>query len=84
MSAIKLHLKLFNFREVGRLCRHLQQFSQQAGLHSRTPSLLQTVDYLEQAFRYMGNLNLEYDYTEDASSTLSDKIKLKVQQLLRL
>ena len=83
-KSLKLQLQLFNFREVSRLCRHFQQFSQQAGLHARGPSLLQTIDYLDQVFRYMGNLNVEYSFTDSASSNLSGKIQLKLQQLLKV
>lgn len=85
LNSLRLQLKIYNFRQVARLCRYLRTFCQlHSWLHSRVLPLGDTITYLEQVFQYMGNLNLQYSFTEDASRQLSDKIRLKLQRLLAL
>lgn len=50
--------------------------------HPKASQFQQTIDYLEQVFKYMGQLNVEYVYNEAASKELSLRIKGKVQQML--
>lgn len=68
---------MLNFREVSSLCRQAM-----ARKHPKASQFQQTIDYLEQVFKYMGQLNVEYVYNEAASKELSLRIKGKVQQML--
>lgn len=59
-KSIKLQLEMLNFREVSRQCKDILQ--SHCVKHPKAKNLEQTIEYLEQVFKYMAQLNVQYAY----------------------